>query len=83
MGQTGVIGDGDRGQTGRFPSLQITRKRPLPPRCLPDPLLNPIGSSQGLATLVGQGVSFTNTARRIPYTQQYSLGIQRQIGGAC
>ena len=46
----------------------------------PDPLLSPIGSSQGLATLVGQGVSFTNTARRIPYTQQYSLGLQRQIG---
>ncbi len=47
----------------------------------PDGLLNPIGSSQGLATFVGQGVSFTNTGRRIPYTQQYSVGIQRQIGG--
>ena len=69
--------------TRAFPFVTNHKKTSPPSPCLPDPLLNPIGSSQGLATLVGQGVSFTNTARRIPYTQQYSLGIQRQIGGAC
>jgi carboxypeptidase family protein len=46
----------------------------------PDPLLVPLGSSQGLATLVGQGVSFTDIARRIPYAEQYSFGIQHQLG---
>ena len=46
----------------------------------PDRLLNPIGASQGLATFVGQGISFTDTARRIPYTEQFSFGIQRQLG---
>src|SRR5581483_8505336 len=46
----------------------------------PDPLLNPIGSSQGLATLVGQGISFTDIQRRVPYTEQYSFGLQRQLG---
>ncbi len=46
----------------------------------PDGLINPVGASQGLATLAGQSVSFTNPSRRVPYTQQYSFGIQRQFG---
>jgi len=47
----------------------------------PEGLIQPVGSSQGLATLVGQSVSFTDPSRRIPYTQQYSFGIQRQLSG--
>ncbi len=46
----------------------------------PDGLIVPVGASQGLATLVGQGVSFTIPTRRTPYTQQYSFGVQRQFG---
>jgi Carboxypeptidase regulatory-like domain len=42
----------------------------------PNGLLDPIGSSQGLLTLVGQGVSFTEVTRPITYSQQYSFGIQ-------
>ncbi|MEK7405535.1 MAG: TonB-dependent receptor [Acidobacteriota bacterium] len=42
----------------------------------PKGLLNPIGSSQGLSTLLGQGVSFVDVERRSTYTQQYSVGIQ-------
>ena len=46
----------------------------------PDGLINPVGASLGLATLVGQTVSFTDPSRRVPYTEQYSFGIQRQLG---
>jgi hypothetical protein len=42
----------------------------------PQGLLNPIGSSQGLSTLLGQGVSFVDVARNRTYTQQYSFGFQ-------
>jgi hypothetical protein len=42
----------------------------------PSGLLEPIGSSQGLLTLVGQGASFTEVTRPITYSQQYSFGIQ-------
>ena len=42
----------------------------------PDGLLNPIGSSEGLLTLVGQGVSFVDVSRPVTYTQQYAFGIQ-------
>jgi hypothetical protein len=42
----------------------------------PSGLLNPIGSSQGLLTLVGQSVSFTEVTRPLTYSQQYSFGLQ-------
>ncbi len=42
----------------------------------PQGLLNPIGSAQGLSTLLGQGVSFVDVARKRTYTQQYSFGFQ-------
>jgi hypothetical protein len=34
----------------------------------------PVGNSQGLATLVGRGFSFSNTDRVIPYVHQFSIG---------
>lgn len=43
-----------------------------------DGLLTPIGSSEGLRTLVGQSISFVDVGGRIPYTQQYSAGLQWQ-----
>jgi hypothetical protein len=45
----------------------------------PDPLLVPSGSSQGLMTLVGQGIGYTSTDRRQPLAHQYSLGFQHQL----
>jgi outer membrane receptor protein involved in Fe transport len=42
----------------------------------PQGLVEPIGSSQGLLTLVGQSVSFTEVTRPITYSQQYSFGVQ-------
>lgn len=42
----------------------------------PNGLLPPIGASQGLLTLVGQGVQFTEVSRPITYSQQYSFGLQ-------
>lgn len=42
----------------------------------PSGLLPPIGAAQGLLTLVGQGVQFTEVSRPITYSQQYSFGLQ-------
>jgi hypothetical protein len=42
----------------------------------PSGLLQPIGASSGLMTLVGQSISFTEVARPLSYSQQYSLGFQ-------
>jgi hypothetical protein len=42
----------------------------------PSGLLPPIGASQGLMTLVGQGATFTEVSRPISYSQQYSFGFQ-------
>jgi hypothetical protein len=45
----------------------------------PTGLLKPIGSTLGLATFIGQDVSLVDPSRRVPYTQQYSLSLQRQF----
>lgn len=45
----------------------------------PNGLVPVTGASQGLLTLVGQGVSFTSPDRRQPRAFQYSFGIQRQL----
>ncbi|HEV8132960.1 MAG TPA: carboxypeptidase regulatory-like domain-containing protein [Acidobacteriota bacterium] len=37
------------------------------------------GASAGLLTQVGQGLSFDNPGRRVPYFYQYNLSIQRQL----
>jgi len=42
-------------------------------------LVQPIGSSQGLQTLVGQGFTFYDTNVKIPMNHQFSFGIQREI----
>ncbi len=47
----------------------------------PDGLLRPPGSSQGLATLLGQGVGFGFVDRVVPYTHQFSFGIERAVRG--
>ena len=46
----------------------------------PSGLLRPAGSSQGLATLLGQSPNFADASGRIGYTYSYSFGIQKQFG---
>jgi len=57
-------------------SLDGIRPQDLLSNPFPNGLLAPIGSSEGLLTLVGQGVSFTEVTRPISYSQQYSFGLQ-------
>ena len=47
----------------------------------PNGLDQPVGSSQGLATLVGRGFTYGNPDRSIPLVHQFSLGAQRQLPG--
>jgi hypothetical protein len=45
----------------------------------PTGYLTPAGRSQGLATLLGQGFSYANTSRVLPYVQQFSFGFQHEL----
>ncbi len=48
----------------------------------PTGLVPVTGASQGLLTLVGQGIGFTSPNRRQPLSHQYSFGFQQQLPGA-
>jgi Carboxypeptidase regulatory-like domain/TonB dependent receptor-like, beta-barrel len=45
----------------------------------PDGLLQPVGSSLGLATDLGLGISFNYPDRNLPLSKQVSFGIQREF----
>lgn len=47
----------------------------------PEGLLEPIGSTLGLASRLGQGISFGDRRRVSPYSHQYSLSVQRMLPG--
>ena len=47
----------------------------------PTGYITPLGSSGGLLTGVGNGASFDFPGRRIPRSQQVSLGVQRELPG--
>jgi hypothetical protein len=47
----------------------------------PDGVLTPSGSSQGLATLVGQGITFVDRGNTTPYGLQWNLSIQHELPG--
>ncbi len=47
----------------------------------PNGITAPAGSAQGLATQIGQAISFVNPQRRQPWTRQFNVGIQRQFSG--
>jgi hypothetical protein len=47
----------------------------------PNGIDQPVGSSQGLATLVGRPFTFSNHDRTIPYVHQFSVGVQRELPG--
>jgi len=44
-------------------------------------LLNPIGSSKGAASFLGEGVTANFLDRPMPYSHQYSFDIQRELPG--
>ena len=48
----------------------------------PSGLLQASGSSQGLATLLGQGITFTDRGNVTPYSVQWNFNIQRELPGA-
>ena len=54
---------------------------PYPTSIYPGGLLQPIGSSQGLATNLGQSVTAQYLDRPLPYSHQYSAGFQYQLPG--
>ena len=45
----------------------------------PTGLLAPIGPSGGLTTNLGQSITFYDAGRRRPYSQRWSLGLQRML----
>jgi hypothetical protein len=45
----------------------------------PTGLLMPVGRSLGLATLLGQALTFTNPVRTIPRAHGFSLGFEREL----
>jgi hypothetical protein len=45
----------------------------------PQGILRPTGSSIGLATFLGQSVSFLDPNRVVPKVHQFSLGVQREL----
>lgn len=52
---------------------------PFPSTIYPGGLLQPIGSSEGLATNLGQAVTGQYTNRPLPYSHQFSIGFQREL----
>ena len=80
------------GQYERGPATGFSRPTPLTassdggltPRItianpFPEPLLQAVGNSQGLATNLGLAINAQYLDRPLPYTQQTSLGFQRQF----
>jgi len=57
----------------------VTLSDPFPLSLYPQGLLQPIGNSLGLATNLGQGVGAQFLDRPLPYSQQFSFGLQREL----
>jgi hypothetical protein len=54
---------------------------PFPSSVYPNGLLQPIGNTLGAATNLGQAVAFQYVARGLPYSHQYSFGLQHELPG--
>jgi len=82
------LGADERGETygySRSTPLVASTDGGLTPRvtlsnAFPEPLLQPIGSSQGLNTNLGLGINIGFFDRPLPYSHQYSFGLERQLG---
>ena len=57
----------------------VTLSNPFPANIYPSGLLQPIGSSQGLATNLGFGVGAQYLDRVLPFSHQFSVGVQREM----
>ncbi|HEU0140944.1 MAG TPA: TonB-dependent receptor [Bryobacteraceae bacterium] len=68
---TPLVSSADAGNTPRVSLVNA----------FPDGLIRPQGSSQGMSTLLGQGISFSYLDRVLPYAHQYSVGVQRSLPG--
>lgn len=73
---TSLIASTDGGLT---PAVDLSN--PFPSSLFPTGLLQPIGSSLGLATNLGQAVTAQYLDRKLPSSQQYSFGLQHQFRG--
>ena len=71
---TPLIASTDGGIT---PAVDLSN--PFPASLYPAGLLHPIGSSQGLATNLGQAVTAQYLDRPLPRSHQFSLGFQREL----
>jgi hypothetical protein len=69
--QTPLIASNDGNLTPR-----VTLSNPFP-----EPLLKPVGSSLGLATDLGLGITAQFLNRKFPYSQQFSFGFERVLPG--
>jgi hypothetical protein len=72
---TPFIASLDAGQT---PSGGLTGNYSLE-NPFPSGAIRPLGSSLGIATNIGQGVSYDSPDRRIPRTMQWSFTIEREL----
>jgi hypothetical protein len=72
--QTPLVASIDNGLT---PAVSLSN--PVPTSIYPNGLLQPIGNTQGLATDLGQSISFQYRDRPLPYSQQYSAGFQYEL----
>ena len=59
----------------------VTLNDPYPTSFFPSGRLTPIGNTQGLATNLGQGISAQYRDRPLPYSHQYSFGLQHTLRG--
>jgi hypothetical protein len=57
----------------------VSLSDPYPARLFPTGLLQPVGSSLGLATNLGLAVSAQYLDRPLPYSHQFSIGFQREL----
>ena len=73
---TNLIASTDAGLT---PAVDLSN--PFPSSLFPNGLLQPIGSSLGLGTNLGLGVTAQYLNRRLASSQQYSFGLQHQFRG--
>ena len=60
--------------SGRTPAGSISNP-------FPTGLIKPAGATAGMATFIGQNVTFANPSVRNPYVHQFSFGIQQELPG--
>jgi hypothetical protein len=80
VGAPGYPTNGFAIQTPYVPSLDGNRTSLLNlANPFPNGVLRPAGSSLGLETFLGLNFSYSNPDFRVPYVDNFSLGIQRQL----